>query len=105
MYRFIALVPMALSAVLTAQEAENPVHFNELESGRYMQVLQVPEANSSILRGKAPDDSDGTYRILNGSTVIWEGSAGEHFELRPYSRKLYLEIGRAIINLQLKKVL
>ena len=81
---------MALSAILTAQEAENTVNFNTLESGRYMQVLQVPEANSFILRGKAPEDSDGTYRILNGSTVIWEGRADEAFEIRPYSRKLYL---------------
>ncbi|MBQ7023214.1 MAG: hypothetical protein IJN29_06510 [Akkermansia sp.] len=88
MYRIIPttflLAPMMISA--QAADIEN---CQELTTGRCMRVLNVPEPNASVLVGKAPA-AEGSFRILDGSVVLWEGRNAETFQVKPYSKKVYL---------------
>lgn len=61
----------------------------QLQSGRRMLVLEVPTQNAE-LRGRAPEGTAGTYRILNGVRVLWEGKSGEAFCVEPDGLQMYL---------------
>lgn len=57
-------------------------------SGRRMVQLEVPEDKG--LAGRAPRGEGGPFRVLDGTAVLWEGTAGEAFEVKPYSPHVYL---------------
>ena len=88
MHKIIPVTFLLASMQISAQEAVID-NWSELTSGRCMIALNVPEANTSVLVGKAPA-AEGTFRILDGSVVLWEGRSGEAFRIKPYSKKVYL---------------
>ena len=72
-----------------AAEGERPAHPDELAAGRRMVPLPV---EGSTLKGSAPQGQGEPFRVLSGSEILWEGKAGEPFELniKPYTTQLYL---------------
>lgn len=60
-----------------------------LSSGSRMLVLPR-EKNCHILTGKAPEGAGASFRILNGTEILWEGEAGETFEVKIGTKNAYL---------------
>lgn len=71
-----------LSSITTAENSSEATTSLPLRDGRRMQVIQI-NATQHELVGKAPASGKGTYRILDCSKVIWEGRAGENFNITP----------------------
>lgn len=59
-----------------------------LTSGRRMLVLRA--GKERLLTGRAPEGEGAPFRILNGAEVLWEGKAGEAFEVVVHSRYAHL---------------
>jgi len=76
--------PIALAAPVISPESL-------LKSGRRMLPIDVP-IHAQKLTGKAPLGQHGPYQVLTGSSILWEGSAGEAFTIiiPPNCSKLYL---------------
>ena len=66
-----------------------PAQPDWLAAGRRMVPLPVA---GQVLKGRAPQGAGEPFRILSGSEVLWEGKAGESFELtlRRSPQMLYL---------------
>lgn len=66
----------------------NTDHSAQTVYGRHMQALEV---QGNVLRGTTPSAA-GRYSVLSGSAVLWDGEAGQSFEVKvPRGcRKLYL---------------
>lgn len=60
-----------------------------LTSGRRMLVLPC-KGTQRVLTGRAPEGPGAPFRILNGAKVLWEGSAGQAFEVPVHSRYAHL---------------
>lgn len=87
MKKLVMMFPMVAAAVVGDTTA--PVDGADLfRTGRQMVQLEVP--GDSALVGCAPVGAGGPFRILDGSRVLWEGSAGEAFEVLPYAPQVYL---------------
>lgn len=101
MTRRLYLAGMAMLAATASADAQTTrqAKVEQLYSGRQMQVLCVP-SHDYVLSGTAPRDANSKkYRILNGSTVLWEGESGKSFRILPRCRKLYL-VGENSTNSQ-----
>lgn len=94
MMKKLALAALLCTAIQPLVQAttvtESPVTQENLLSGRNMQIVKRVHKHYG-LTGNAPVGSNGTYRILDSSKVIWEGRAGEAFSLDYIlSKQLYL---------------
>lgn len=77
---------LPVSAAPTTTDYESMVN---LTAGRRMLVLPR-ETKCHILKGKAPKGKGAPFRVLNGSKVLWEGQAGESFEVETVADCAYL---------------
>lgn len=78
---------VALSAsILLAAEGTSPILSPLTPVGPRMAVAEV---QGTVLKGVSPKVKEGSFRILNGSTVLWEGKGDTAFELDAHGSYLY----------------
>ncbi len=94
---YILLPVLMLNTALAAQLPPEPQNYMNLSSGPRMLVLPREEQHET-LTGKAPDGEGEPFRILNGAEVLWEGRAGESFEVKTRTKHVYLLSSRADNN-------
>ena len=84
------VVSMLAAVALPGSAADTwPAQPDWLSAGRRM--VRVP-VEGQVLKGRAPQGPGEPFRILSGSEVLWEGKAGESFELSPgaFTKHVYL---------------
>lgn len=87
MKKLFFMLPLVVSSVMG--DTVTPVSESEIfRTGRRMVQLAVPGAQS--LAGRAPLGDGAPFRVLNGTEVLWEGNAGESFDVTPQSPNVYL---------------
>lgn len=88
-YALPAMLLIVPQIVATAAQPESAYTEEvNLTSGRRM--LAIPAPPGKTLNGTAPQGEGAPFRVLNGSEVIWEGKAGESFNLPVQHRNVYL---------------
>ncbi len=90
MFRLTMAAALLAPALIAAPNQQPSVIDSNVTvtSGRRMLSIDVPLGHSLV--GKAPKGAGAPFRILNGTEVLWEGGAGEAFEVNAYCRRLYL---------------
>ncbi len=87
MKKLFFMLPLVMSSVMG--DTVRPVCESDVfRSGRRMVQLEVPRAQS--LAGRAPMGEGAPFRVLDGTQVLWEGKAGESFDVTPQSSNVYL---------------
>lgn len=87
MKKLFFMLPLVVLSVMG--DTVTPVSESEIfRAGRRMVQLAVPGSQS--LAGRAPLGEGAPFRVLNGTEVLWEGKAGESFDVLPLSPNVYL---------------
>ncbi len=91
MYYAALFLPVAALLASTLASAASIDAEQIVQSGRRMIPLDLP-AHTRVLTGRAPEGAGAPFRVLCGSSLLWEGKAGERFSVMipPHSKRLYL---------------